>query len=93
MTQVNDAIGSKTTVYTQMGRYWANVKYQNTGSDTGEQAGIQTNTEMITFTIRYNRYVSGGDRIEYKGEFYQIESISEVGRGKYHELKCRSTNV
>jgi SPP1 family predicted phage head-tail adaptor len=87
-----DALGSKTMVFTELGKFWAHVNFQKTGSDQMQDGKMMGTYQAATFTVRYNRKIEAGDRVTYKGENYLIENILEHGRRSYMELLCTTVN-
>ena len=88
-----DALGSKTMVFTELGKFWARVGFQKSGSDQSEDGMVMGTYQSVTFTIRYTTKVEAGDRVTYKGENYVIENILEQGRRAYLDLLCKTVNV
>lgn len=57
---------------------WASVNFRS-GRET-QSADQRVNVDRVFFSIRYKSDVSVLDRIEYDGQYYDIESIETIGR-------------
>jgi SPP1 family predicted phage head-tail adaptor len=87
-----DALGSKTMIFTELGKFWAKINFEKTGSEAGEDGKIMGTYQAVNFTVRYNTRIEAGDRVEYKGELYSIENILEIGRRSFIQLLCKTVN-
>ena len=74
-----DAWNHPVVTYNTVGTFWASVNFRS-GRET-QSAQQRVNVDRVFFSIRPNRNVSVTGRIEYAGEFYDIESIETIGRG------------
>jgi SPP1 family predicted phage head-tail adaptor len=53
--------------------------------------GLETSQQNVNFLIRYSSDVSdvtAGDRVLYNSQYYDIESVQEVGRNLSLRLIC-----
>jgi len=91
-TVTNDADTNEEILsYTLLSEAWAYVRYANKISD--EEVEILDRESVILkyiITIRYNAAI--GDhkmRVMYRGDYYDIEAIRELGRKEYIVLYCK----
>lgn len=76
---VQDAYGEEINTWLDTLDVWAKMEWEK-GSE-GMDADQVVNQDKVKFTIRYTT-VDAKNRIKYDGEFYDIESIQEVGGRK-----------
>lgn len=71
---------------------WALVDYKNIGGRENIADGLEKSVQRVNFTIRYSTDVSSitsGDRVQYKGQTFDIETIQEQGRNLSMTLNCK----
>ena len=63
---------------------WAPVNFR-AGRET-QTAEQRVNVDRVFFTIRQYSGINVMDRVKYAGNYYDIESIETIGRGRGHRL-------
>ena len=75
-----DAYGDEQLTWVDVANVWAKIEW-GVGAE-GEDASQITNHEKVTFTMRY-RTLDAKNRISYDGQYYDIESIGQLGRKRF----------
>jgi SPP1 family predicted phage head-tail adaptor len=71
---------------------WAKVEEMNAGSGEEEARKKQTAVTRFFFTIRFRSGVTTLLRVSYKGLFFDIKSVSEIGRKQFLRLEAEARN-
>jgi SPP1 family predicted phage head-tail adaptor len=90
-TAERDAAGGETLTWADFMTVSAALSYPATGSGEmyGKDQYQQIATRSVVFTVRYMAGVNEKMRVSYDDKLYDIESIAELGRKRYLELKCK----
>lgn len=82
-----DALGESTSGWSTYAQPWAKMEWG--GGGEGEDASQVANREIVSFIVRYNSGLTPKMRISYDSDYYDIESISQVGgRKRFMLLRC-----
>lgn len=80
--------GEKITGWTFFAYAWAKVT--DSGGNEELEAGQIVAADTVTFTIRYIQGIKPKMRILHNGMFYNIRSVSEIGRHRFLTLKTET---
>lgn len=80
---VND-YGEPTSAWYNLHTLWAKIEWK--GGEEKMDSEQTTNFERVEFTIRYKGDITPKMRVSYDGDFYDIESVAQVGGRKRFEL-------
>lgn len=69
---------------------WAKVEEMNVGSGESEERKKQTAVSRFFFTIRFRSGVTTLLRVSYKGLFFDIKSVSEIGRKQFLRIEAEA---
>lgn len=83
----HSATGQEIITWTTMYCCWARVEFPAAGSDEGFIGDQQVATTRAEFAIRYRDGMGEKWRVLYKGQYYDILTIEEVGTNEYLILK------
>ena len=84
-TSVN-SYGESVETFTDLATVWAKVEYPLTGSMESQEQKIHLVESRVEFTIRERADILYTSRIVYNGKTFDVERISEVGRGGYLKI-------
>lgn len=67
---------------------WATVKFpvSSIAANEGTEAGRETATTQVEFTIRYRTDVTESMRVYYQTQYYDIQRINQIGRNEMLKL-------
>ena len=83
--------GEAIAAFSSSASVWAMIETQPRGKEKVSN-GIETSQQIINFLIRYStdvNDVTNGDRVLYNSQYYDIESVQEVGRNLSLRLICK----
>lgn len=91
-TPTRSAQGSGAVVdnWTTFANCWAKVEEMNVGSGEEEARKKQTAVARFFFTIRFRSGVTTLLRVSYKGLFFDIKSVSEIGRKQFLRIEAEA---
>lgn len=69
---------------------WAKVEEMNVGSGEEEARKKQTAVTRFFFTVRFRSGVTTLLRVSYKGLFFDIKSVSEIGRKQFLRIEAEA---
>lgn len=69
---------------------WAKVEEMNVGSGEEEARKKQTAVTRFFFTVRFRSGITTLLRVSYKGLFFDIKSVSEIGRKQFLRLEAEA---
>ena len=82
--------GEAVSAFSSSASVWAMIETQPRGKEKVNN-GIETSQQSVNFLIRYSSDVddvTNGDRVLYNSQYYDIESVQEVGRNLSLRLIC-----
>ena len=82
--------GEAVAAFSSSASVWAMIETQPRGKEKVNN-GIETSQQSVNFLIRYSSAVddvTNGDRVLYNSQYYDIESVQEVGRNLSLRLIC-----
>jgi SPP1 family predicted phage head-tail adaptor len=82
--------GEAVAAFSSSASVWAMIETQPRGKEKVNN-GIETSQQSVNFLIRYSSDVddvTSGDRVLYNSQYYDIESVQEVGRNLSLRLIC-----
>jgi SPP1 family predicted phage head-tail adaptor len=82
--------GEAVAAFSSSASVWAMIETQPRGKEKVNN-GIETSQQSVNFLIRYSSDVddvTNGDRVLYNSQYYDIESVQEVGRNLSLRLIC-----
>jgi SPP1 family predicted phage head-tail adaptor len=82
--------GESVAAYSSSASVWAMIETQPRGKEKVSN-GIETSQQKVNFLIRFSTDVddvTNGDRVLYNSQFYDIESVQEIGRNLSLRLIC-----
>ena len=82
--------GEAVAAFSSSASVWAMIETQPRGKEKVNN-GIETSQQSVNFLIRYSSDVADvthGDRVLYNSQYYDIESVQEVGRNLSLRLIC-----
>lgn len=88
LTTAFDAYGSKTETWADLATVWAKIEYRQNVSDEEYLGARQVERTTVWFTIRWRGDVTPKMRISYGGNYYDIATISKIGRRNYEKLEA-----
>jgi len=74
--------------YADMASVWADIFYKSGGEKF--EAGKNTATNIVIFTIRYKTWPNEITRVKYGSKTYDVTHINEYGRKHYLQLTCET---
>tara|TARA_R100001015_G_C4449615_1_gene40225 strand:+ start:15 stop:341 length:327 start_codon:yes stop_codon:yes gene_type:complete len=82
--------GEAVAAFSSSASVWAMLETKPRGKEKVNN-GIETSQQVVSFLIRYSTAVddvTNGDRVLYNTQYYDIESVQEVGRNLSLRLIC-----
>ncbi len=82
--------GEAVAAFSSSASVWAMIETQPRGKEKVNN-GIETSQQVVNFLIRFSSDVddvTSGDRVLYNSQYYDIESVQEVGRNLSLRLIC-----
>ena len=82
--------GEAVAAFSSSASVWAMIETQPRGKEKVNN-GIETSQQSVNFLIRFSSDVddvTNGDRVLYNSQYYDIESVQEVGRNLSLRLIC-----
>ena len=82
--------GEAVAAFSSSALVWAMIETQPRGKEKVNN-GIETSQQSVNFLIRFSSDVddvTSGDRVLYNSQYYDIESVQEVGRNLSLRLIC-----
>ena len=82
--------GEAVAAFSSSASVWAMLESKPRGKENVRD-GLETSQQNVNFLIRYSTDVSdvtAGDRVLYNSQYYDIESVQEVGRNLSLRLIC-----
>tara|TARA_Y100000361_G_C11148866_1_gene339779 strand:+ start:459 stop:785 length:327 start_codon:yes stop_codon:yes gene_type:complete len=82
--------GEAVASFSSSASVWAMIETKARGKESIKN-GIETSQQGVSFLIRFSTDVddvTAGDRVLYNSQFYDIESVQEVGRNLSLRLIC-----
>lgn len=88
-TTAANAYSEPIETWTNLATVWASIDYPLTGSGETFQDAINQAATSVIFTIRYRADVGFIERINYGGDTYDIERVSELGRNNHLQIHAK----
>lgn len=82
--------GEAVAAFSSSASVWAMLETKASGKEKVRD-GLETSQQNVNFLIRYStdvNDVTAGDRVLYNSQYYDIESVQEVGRNLSLRLIC-----
>ena len=83
--------GEAVAAFSSSASVWAMIETKNRAHKEKVNNGIETSQQGVNFLIRFSSDVddvTNGDRVLYNSQYYDIESVQEVGRNLSLRLIC-----
>ena len=90
-TVAQDAAGQETRTWSTLRQPWARLLPVRAGKETEDEGEERVAWEWQRFRIRYSSTdITTKDRVQYNGRTWDILEATDIGRGLYTDLVCRT---